>query len=132
MLWWNQRGGSWLPSAIALAVTFISFDFCSAIECNLYIAESTIPNAGLGIFSGIELNARDPVGYEDVSIPIFNFTAVAMHDYVWAGEVMGMKLEAAPALIEAKSPVSVTVEWATPTTHDVQTQYLSFSQTSTP
>jgi hypothetical protein len=75
------------------------------------MAESTIPNAGLGIFSAIELNPGDPVGEGDVCIPIFD---LANHhpdpfnpfgDYVWAGEVMGMKLEVESDDIEALCPV---------------------------
>jgi hypothetical protein len=90
---------------------FLSLCCCSAVECDLYMAESTIPNAGLGIFSAIELNPGDPVGEGDVCIPIFD---LANHhpdpfnpfgDYVWAGEVMGMKLEVESDDIEALCPV---------------------------
>lgn len=110
MLGWNQRGVNWLQITLALVITRGSVYYCLAIRCNLYLAQSTIPNAGLGIFSGIELHAGDSVGHGDVSIPIFNFTPDEIYDYIWAGEVMGMKLEAGPDLIDANCPVSV-VEW---------------------
>ncbi|CAJ1933583.1 unnamed protein product [Cylindrotheca closterium] len=106
MLRWNKQGSIWL-ALVAILVNFISSHTCSAIQCNVFLAESTIPNAGLGIFSGVELNPGDPVGNGDVCIPIFNVEkhheepSDAINDYVWAGEVMGMKLEAAPDLIEA-------------------------------
>jgi hypothetical protein len=84
---------------------------CSAVECELYLAESTIPNAGLGIFSSIELNPGDPAGEGDVCIPIFDLLNHhpdpfnPFGDYVWAGEVMGMKLEVESDDIEALCPV---------------------------
>jgi len=71
----------------------------AAIECDLYMAESTIPNAGLGIFSATERNPGDSVGYGDICIPILDLNNYhkkvwnPFNDYVWAGEVMGMKLE---------------------------------------
>jgi hypothetical protein len=74
------------------------------------MADSTIPNAGLGIFSAIELNEGDSVGDGDICIPIFEldwhhddaFNPFA--DYVWAGEVMGMKMEVGSPDIEALCP----------------------------
>jgi hypothetical protein len=85
--------------------------YCSASAgCEVYLANSTIPNAGLGIFSAIELNPGDIVGEGDVCIPI---TQLYEHhkdphnpfkDYVWAGEVMGMKLEVEGFDMEAFCP----------------------------
>lgn len=75
------------------------------------MAESTIPNAGLGIFSTIELHPGDAVGEGDVCIPIFDLNSHhsdpfnPFGDYVWAGEVMGMKLEVSSEDIEALCPV---------------------------
>jgi hypothetical protein len=45
---------------------------CSAVECELYLAESTIPNAGLGIFSAIERNPGDVFGAGDVCLPLYD------------------------------------------------------------
>jgi hypothetical protein len=72
---------------------------CSAVECELYLAESTIPNAGLGIFSAIERNPGDVFGAGDVCLPLFDpkshhdNTFNNFEDYVWLGEDMGMKME---------------------------------------
>mmetsp|Transcript_27705 Transcript_27705/g.67436 ORF Transcript_27705/g.67436 Transcript_27705/m.67436 type:complete len:101 (+) Transcript_27705:191-493(+) len=43
-----------------------------AIKCDLFMAESTIPIAGLGVFSVIERNPGDIVGYGDRCIPILD------------------------------------------------------------
>ena len=48
--------------------------------CNLYLAESTIPGAGLGIFTGIDLDVDDWVGYEDVLLPLVD---MAYHQRAW-------------------------------------------------
>mmetsp|Transcript_27707 Transcript_27707/g.67443 ORF Transcript_27707/g.67443 Transcript_27707/m.67443 type:complete len:601 (+) Transcript_27707:158-1960(+) len=82
----------------------------AAIECDLYMAESTIPNAGLGIFSATERNPGDSVGYGDICIPILDLNNYhkkvwnPFNDYVWAGEVMGMKLEIESGDKEALCP----------------------------
>ena len=39
-------------------------------DCGLYMAESTIPGAGLGIFTAAEKHPGDAVGYGDVCIPV--------------------------------------------------------------
>eukprot|EP00980_Cylindrotheca_fusiformis_P003665 scaffold818_cov136-Cylindrotheca_fusiformis.AAC.31 len=83
---------------------------CVGIRCDLYLAESTIPNAGLGIFSAVELNPGDSVGDGDVCIPILDLNNHhsdpfnPFTDYVWAGEVMGMKLEVESGDTEALCP----------------------------
>jgi hypothetical protein len=73
------------------------------IECDLYIAESTIPNAGLGIFTAKARESGESVGNGDVCIPqidldwhhgaedIDNFA-----DFVWDGTVLGMESEVGP------------------------------------
>ena len=85
------------------------FDEYSPTEsCELFLAESTIPNAGLGIFTGKLLEVGDPVGHGDVAIPIVD---VSWHmgetdtsslyetyfdpfkDYVWHGSYLGMGQE---------------------------------------
>ena len=104
-----------LASTIAFIIRFSSFSTCAsdanaALECDLYIAESTIPNAGLGIFSGIELSVGDTVGNGDICTPILELdshhrnTFNPYSDYVWAGEVMGMKMEVDSLDIEAVCP----------------------------
>jgi hypothetical protein len=81
----------------------ISFaDADGAIQCDLYMAESTIPSSGLGIFSGVEKKVGDTVGNGDICIPLYHFKTHTnkrdisnpFSDYVWQGAVMGMKFEA--------------------------------------
>ena len=74
------------------------------LECDLFLADSTIPGAGIGLFSGVDKAAGDTIGNGDKAIPLvdahwhnghrfgtwfFNPTA----DYVWDGVGMGMRLE---------------------------------------
>jgi hypothetical protein len=69
-------------------------------QCDLFLAESTIPGAGLGIFSGVTKHAGDSVGNGDVCIPFLNIYwhndnefFFPMSDYVWDGNFMGMQME---------------------------------------
>lgn len=102
----------WTTTVLAQILSTLAIT--AAIECDLYLAESTIPNAGLGIFSAIERDPGETVGHGDICIPILdlnNYHKKAwnpFNDYVWAGEVMGMKLEIASADKEAYCPVSRT------------------------
>ena len=41
-------------------------------ECKLYIAPSTIPNAGLGIFTAVPVAKDEYIGYGDVILPIID------------------------------------------------------------
>lgn len=72
------------------------------LECDLYLAESTINGAGMGIFSGVDKAEGDYIGNGDKAIPLidaywhngfqydfFNPTA----NYVWDGTTMGMAME---------------------------------------
>jgi hypothetical protein len=70
--------------------------------CELYLAPSTIPNAGLGIFTGVERQKGDFVGSGDVCIPILDLEWHAagdpsfvnpFADYVWFGDALGMAQE---------------------------------------
>jgi hypothetical protein len=75
----------------------------SALECELYIAESTIPNAGIGLFSGSAKSELDTIGNGDKAIPLVdlyfhnNYFQDGLTDptvdYVWSGAQMGMSLE---------------------------------------
>jgi hypothetical protein len=82
------------------------------IECDLYIAESTIPNAGLGIFTAKAREPGESIGNGDVCIPqididwhhgaedVDNFA-----DFVWDGRVLGMGTEVEPfELVHAFCP----------------------------
>jgi hypothetical protein len=45
------------------------------MECNLYLAPSSIPGAGMGIFSGSKaFEIGESVSFGDIAIPIFEFT----------------------------------------------------------
>ena len=47
--------------------------FClSSSSCELYLAKSTIPNAGLGIFTTVPRKRNDSIGNGDVCIPILD------------------------------------------------------------
>lgn len=86
------------------------------LECDLYIAESTIPHAGLGIFTAIEKQVGDVVGDGDVAFPMFELdwhNGVALQtpeyydpfaDYVWDGVTMGMAFE-------CESDSTITALW---------------------
>jgi hypothetical protein len=55
-------------------VTVIPFVARSvALECDLYFAESTIPNAGIGIFSGVAKAKGDTIGNGDKAIPLIDW-----------------------------------------------------------
>lgn len=70
--------------------------------CGLYLAPSTIPNAGLGVFTTVPLEQGKNVPLSgDVCIPIvdlrwhngYNNFYWPMEDYIWLGGVMGMSQE---------------------------------------
>jgi hypothetical protein len=46
-------------------------DYPHSIPCDLYLAPSSIPGAGLGIFAGRDHETGDDVGSGDVAIPLF-------------------------------------------------------------
>ena len=85
------------------------------LECEMYLAESTIPNAGLGIFTAKERRVGDAVGSGDVCFPLLELDIHNTQDpsesffnpfvdYVWDGEVMGMKFEAQGDQVSALWP----------------------------
>jgi hypothetical protein len=69
-------------------------------HCSLYIAPSTIPNAGLGIFTARLLEYGDRIGDDDIMIPIVDadlymgskFTWM-IDDYTWDGAPSGLGRE---------------------------------------
>lgn len=87
-------------------------------QCTIYMAPSTIPGAGLGIFTGIERSKDDIIGHGDVMIPL---TDAWLHlealgeaylnrtdtpyldvpaDFVWFGPELGMTREASYPVID--------------------------------
>lgn len=81
-------------------------------KCDLYIAESTIAGAGLGLFVGSEKKVGDVVGPGDVAIPLIDLRFhrgkkqffSMFTDYVWKGRVMGMGQESNTDDVEAYVP----------------------------
>ena len=77
----------------------IKIESSLAATCALYLAQSTIPEAGLGVFTGISRNPGDIIGAGDVCIPLLDPGLYhdnlfdPFDDYVWMGEDMGMKME---------------------------------------
>jgi hypothetical protein len=71
--------------------------------CGLYVAESTVPGAGIGLFSGVEHQVGSPLGYGDVCIPIIDLHTHWKADgkynpfaeYEWAEWSLGMDFESA-------------------------------------
>eukprot|EP00980_Cylindrotheca_fusiformis_P002888 scaffold674_cov126-Cylindrotheca_fusiformis.AAC.27 len=77
--------------------------------CSLYLAKSTIENAGIGVFTAVPLQSGENVGNGDVCIPIKDLEwqnedteydimgfANPFADYVWYGDPLGMKQEIGP------------------------------------
>lgn len=71
-------------------------------SCGVYLAPSTIPNAGLGVFTTRPLRPGDAVGTPgDVCIPIVDLKwhmgrkdfFWPLSEYVWNGDAMGMDHE---------------------------------------
>jgi len=76
----------------------------ASLECELYIAESSIPGAGIGIFSGVTKSKDELIGNGDKAIPLVDTdwhnggdlggeSFNPAQDYVWSGQCMGMVLE---------------------------------------
>lgn len=78
-------------------------------QCGLYLAESTIKGAGLGIFSGKDVTKGEKVGRGDICIPFVEYywnngspiQPNPFKDYFWAGHAMGMNSESYTDDIEA-------------------------------
>ncbi|CAJ1963966.1 unnamed protein product [Cylindrotheca closterium] len=83
------------------ALVWLSLFAClsTTASCDLYLAQSTIPEAGLGVFTGISRNPGDILGAGDVCIPLLDPGTHhddlfdPFDDFVWMGEDMGMKME---------------------------------------
>lgn len=73
------------------------------IQCELYLAESSIPNAGLGIYTAVDLDGgMKPFGNPDIGIALFDislhtddgfsskFSSSAVSSYHWEGWVLEM------------------------------------------
>jgi hypothetical protein len=47
-------------------------DPCKPDVCGLYLAQSTLPNAGMGIFTAIEKKVGDSIAEGDICIPFID------------------------------------------------------------
>jgi hypothetical protein len=100
-----MRPQSQLGALLVLLSSVMSI-VSSSIEqqCSLYIAPSTIPNAGLGIFTAIPLEPGENIGHGDVMIPIVDMDLYMrgkyswmIGNYTWEGESCGMAHESSRA-----------------------------------
>ncbi|KAL3815562.1 hypothetical protein ACHAXA_001966 [Cyclostephanos tholiformis] len=71
-------------------------------KCRLYLAESTIPNAGLGIFTGINLHDGDRIAEPDIVVPLHDLDAhvgsiidyeLLWKQYSWNLEELGLQYD---------------------------------------
>ena len=71
-------------------------------KCKIFVAPSTIPNAGLGIFTSVPIKSGELIGYGDMVIPLPRIASTLpdpFEDYTWNGRVYGGPLNAfAPGL----------------------------------
>ena len=60
--------------------------------CGLYMAESTVPGAGIGVFTTETKNRGDLLGWGgDPIIPVWNRSRhTLLHDYTWSSRLLGM------------------------------------------
>jgi hypothetical protein len=109
----HQRPSRWNPLylAVTTTTTTIRKKERKHFECGLYIAESTIPNAGLGIFTATAKKPLDPIGSGDVCIPNIDINyhnPLPVFDpfqaYYWKGSSMGMSRESHSNDVEAFCP----------------------------
>lgn len=65
---WSRR------SSLGLAIITILLPMTlSTTECGVYLAPSTIPGAGLGMFAGKNYTTWEPIGPADVIIPVADY-----------------------------------------------------------
>jgi hypothetical protein len=119
-----------VPSSSSSSSSTTTTTTTTRIECDLYLAESTMPGAGLGMFSAVPFQKGQFWGHGDPNIPIIEPTRYyghpppyddddnddddednldVTHDYVWHGESVGMKLEVAETLSSLGNVV--TAHW---------------------
>jgi hypothetical protein len=70
--------------------------------CKLYVAPSTLPNAGMGIFTSVKLKKEEVIDNGDVIIPLIDLEYYQEYEdtfnlflpYLWESTCFGMQLEA--------------------------------------
>ena len=71
----------------------------SSTECGVYLAQSTIPGAGMGIFAGRNYKQNEFILDGDIVIPLVDMNwhngwdkfVFLWNDYVWSTEFAGMR-----------------------------------------
>lgn len=94
-------------------------------QCSLYIAPSTIPNAGLGVFTAIFLKKGETIGYGDVILPLVdlefhqgtNDFFNPFSEFLWDSYCFGMQQEADS--VKAFAPGLYSVMNCNPAFHNV-------------
>jgi hypothetical protein len=74
----------------------------SALECKVYLATSTIPSAGMGLYTAVDLHENDQVGASEIVIPItFPRHKWALwkvwFNYVWTSDIPNIDVDATSA-----------------------------------
>ena len=82
----------------------ISFNYDDPRECTLYVAESSIPNAGLGTYTTVPRTLNEPIGHTEIGInmhdlhhhyPSLHLSKDFFEHYAWSSNnVAGGKFEA--------------------------------------
>ena len=94
-------------------ITSNNVDTAHNITCELYLAESTIPNAGLGIFTTVQKQVGDSVTNGEPIVPVididlhqgdFDTFHNPSYDYVWHGYALGMAHESFEGTIDGYWP----------------------------
>lgn len=107
----TNLSSSYAPSSCPFLPSITEKMYTPPIQCDLMIAESTIPNAGLGIFSTVDLQEGSSVGNGDKAIPIIDtywhndqVFFYPLIDYTWDGNSMGMSEEVSDGDVDAYWP----------------------------
>jgi len=93
-----MRDFSLLPLSLIVALCSLSITKSEVDDCSLYLGESTIKNAGWGVFAGRSFKAGDHVGPPGIGIPVLDPERILddgpIHKYLWRSWITGGKNEA--------------------------------------
>ena len=57
-------------------------------QCQLYLSKSSIPGAGMGVFTGIDIKEGETIGNHEIIIPIYELEEtddILLNKYSWYG-----------------------------------------------
>eukprot|EP00539_Tryblionella_compressa_P012070 CAMPEP_0178807154 /NCGR_PEP_ID=MMETSP0745-20121128/16764_1 /TAXON_ID=913974 /ORGANISM="Nitzschia punctata, Strain CCMP561" /LENGTH=1120 /DNA_ID=CAMNT_0020467107 /DNA_START=31 /DNA_END=3391 /DNA_ORIENTATION=- len=85
----------------------VDFDYektLREVSCGLYLAESNIPNAGFGLYTGIDIPSENVELASNMISVVINFSqellkSLAMSDYVWSGRLFDFLNDGHPDFI---------------------------------